>query len=278
MKKIYLFILLIVVVVSCNTTTNKQNLENKSGLRIISLAPSVTKELIDLDMLENIVGVTSYCNISTHNKDLVIGTATNVNVEKILLLKPDMVFATGLTKESNINSLRNNGITVHMIPKLESFDVICEEFIKLGEIVGKIDLAKSIVENSYQKIDSLKNSVPSKSKNSKIFIQIGAKPLFTVIPNTFMNDYITYANCENIAADLNKGTITRESVLKRNPDVIFIVTMGIIGDEEKNTWENYKELSATKNKKIFIIDSNVACTPTVLSFTETFENIIHKIY
>ncbi len=278
MRRISLIIILLIIVVSCNTTTNKQYHNTKSGLRIISLAPSVTKELIDLNMLENIVGVTSYCQISGSNEDLIIGTATDVNVEKILLLKPDMVFATGLTKESNINSLRNNGITVYMVPKLESFDVICEEFIKLGEIVGKIDLAKSIVEKSYQKIDSLKKSFSLTSEKPKVFIQIGAKPLFTVIPNTFMNDYITYANCENIAADLDKGTITRESVLKRNPDVIFIVTMGIVGDEEKSTWSRYKELSATRNKKIFIIDSNVACTPTVLSFTETFENIINKIY
>lgn len=278
MRRISLLIISLIVVVSCNTTTNKQYHNNKSVLRIISLAPSITKELIDLDMHENIVGVTSYCNISANNEDLVIGTATNVNIEKILLLKPDMVFATGLTKESNINSLRNNGINVQMIPKLESFDDICKQFVRLGDLVGKVDLAQSIVDKSMQRIDSLKNSITSTSEKSKIFIQIGAKPLFTVIPNTFMNDYITYANCENIAADLDKGTITRESVLKRNPDVIFIVTMGIIGDEEKITWANYKELSATKNKKIFIIDSNVACTPTVLSFTETFENIINKIY
>lgn len=278
MRRLSLLIILIIVAVSCNTTIKKQYHNDKSGLRIISLAPSITKELIDLDMHENIVGVTSYCEISSNNKDLVIGTATNVNVEKILLLKPDMVFATGLTKESNINSLRNNGITVYMVPKLESFEVICKQFVRLGELVGKVDVAKSIVDKSLQKIDSLKKTFPLTSEKSKIFIQIGAKPLFTVIPNTFMHDYITYANCENIAADLDKGTITRESVLKRNPDVIFIVTMGIIGDEEKDTWANFKELSATKNKKIFIIDSNVACTPTVLSFTETFENIIHKIY
>lgn len=278
MRKISLLIISLIIVVSCNTTTNKQYLNNETGLRIVSLAPSITKELEDLNMVENIVGVTSYCAMSATNEDLIIGTATDVNVEKILLLKPDMVFATGLTKESNINSLRNNGITVYQFPKMKSFDDICKQFVKLGELVKKVDLAQSIVDKSLRRIDSLKNSITSKSKKSKVFIQIGAKPLFTVIPNTFMNDYITYSNCENIAADLNKGTITRESVLKRNPDVIFIVTMGIIGDEEKYTWVNYKELSATKNKKIFIIDSNVACTPTVLSFTETFENIINKIY
>lgn len=277
MCRISLFIISLIILVSCNTTTNKQHVNNDAGLRIVSLAPSITKELEDLNMDENIVGVTSYCAISATNEDLIIGTATDVNIEKILLLNPDMVFATGLTKESNINSLRNNGITVYQIPKLQSFDDICKQFIKLGELVGKVELAQSIVDKSIFKIDSLKSLIPLNNEKLKIFIQIGAKPLFTVIPNTFMNDYITFSDCENIAADLDKGTITRESILQRNPDVIFIVTMGIVGNEEKQKWETYKELSAIKNKKIFIIDSNLACTPTVLSFTETLEQIIEKI-
>jgi len=278
MRKLIYIIVSLIITVSCNTS-KKNNYNNKSeGLRIVSLAPSITKELVDIDMLENIVGVTSYCNISTSNEDLVIGSATNVNVEKILLLKPDMVFATGLTTKSNINTLRKNGVAVYEVPKLKSFDDICKHFKELGNLVGKAEKAELIIEQSKHKIDSLKKKIPITEKKPKVFIQIGAKPLFTVIPNTFMNDYITFANSENIAADLTKGTITRESVLKRNPDVIFIVTMGIVGNEEKETWEKYSELSAIKNKKIFIIDSNVACTPTVLSFTETFENIIDKIY
>ena len=128
------------------------------------------------------------------------------------------------------------------------------------------------------KVDSLSNSVPNLPDRLTVFFQIGAKPIFTVISNTFMNDYITLAKCNNIAEDLKKGTITRESVLQQNPDIIFIVTMGIVGDNEKNIWESYTELNAAKNKKIFIIDSSIASTPTVLSFTETLEQVINNIY
>ncbi len=48
--------------------------------------------------------------------------------------------------------------------------------------------------------------------------------------------------------------------------------------KKKKKWESYAELNAVKSKKIFIIDSNIACTPTVLSFTETLEQVIKKIY
>lgn len=278
MNKISLFIIAAILVISCNNSSDNKKNVTKNGIRIVSLAPSITKELESLNMTENIVGATSYCDISKKNKELIVGTATEVNIEKILLLNPDIVIALGLTKQTTINTLKNNGIAVHFIKKIQSFDDICNQAIELGKLVGKADLALSIVNRSRQKVDSMQSLIPSGHNKLKVFFQIGAKPIFTVIPNTFMNDYIIFSGCENLAADMKRGTITRESVLRRNPDVIFIVTMGIVGDEEVKTWESYTELNAVKRNKIFIIDSNIACTPTVLSFTETLEQIIKKIY
>jgi len=278
MNKIFLFIIAAILVISCNNSSDNNKNVIKNGIRIVSLAPSITKELESLNMTENIVGATSYCDISKKNKELIVGTATEVNIEKILLLKPDIVIASGLTKQTTINTLKNNGIAVHFIKKMQSFDDICNQAIELGKLVGNADLAISIVNRSRHKVDSMQSLIPSGHNKLKVFFQIGAKPIFTVIPNTFMNDYIIFSGCENLAADMKRGTITRESVLRRNPDVIFIVTMGIVGDEEVKTWESYTELNAVKSKKIFIIDSNIACTPTVLSFTETLEQVIKIIY
>lgn len=278
MIRILPFIIAVLLVASCNNTTYRERESFENGTRIISLTPSITKELESLNMAGNIVGATSYCDISATNKELIIGTATEVNIEKVLLLNPDIVFASGLTKENTIIALKKNGITVHRFNKMQSFDDICKHFIELGKLVGKADLAQSIVDKSNKKVDSLRNSVPIHSDSLTVFFQIGAKPIFTVIPNTFMNDYISFAGCKNLASNITKGTITRESVLLRNPDIIFIVTMGIVGDDENNIWKGYTDLNATKNKKIFIIDSSIASTPTVLSFTETLEQVINNIY
>ncbi|MBI9065911.1 MAG: ABC transporter substrate-binding protein [Salinivirgaceae bacterium] len=248
-----------------------------SGLRIISLAPSITKELIYLGVEENIVGATNYCDISKDSPDLVVGSAIDINIEKILLLKPDVVFASTLTKPSNIETLKENGLQVYQLGKMSSFKNICDEFLAIGKLVEKEKVAISIIKKANQTIDSLKLSIQHRDKQS-VFFQIGAKPLFAVIPNTYMEDLIIYANCENILFDLEHGTVTRESVLKRNPDVIFVATMGIVGEEEKNIWESYGDINAARNNKVFIIDSNTACTPSVIAFTETLTQMVHYIY
>lgn len=282
MYKIWMLLLGLFLMTACSSPVQKGQIEANEGLRIISLAPSVSKELVYLGMKEQIVGATSYCDISAENEALIIGTATEVNLEKVLLLKPDIVFATGLTKSNTIKALKNNGIEVYVIRKQKSFEDICKELIIIGQKVNQEQKALEIVETAKQRVEKLKKSIKLTDKQSgkplKIFLQIGAQPLYTVIPNTFMNDYITMAACENIAYDFTRGSITRESVLTRNPDVIFIVTMGIVGAEERLIWEKYPEINAVKHKKIFVIDSNLACTPSVESFVRSLEIIINNIY
>ena len=240
--------------------------------RIISLAPSITKNIYYLDAQNQLVGCTSYCTEALNDKIEVIASAVKVNIEKSVSLLPDLVLATTITDPETINMFKKFGVKVEVFPTPKSFNEICDQFIRLGLLLGKDEKAHQVVDESKAKIESF--SAKNELQNtSKIFFQIGAKPLFTVLPNTFMNDYISFLGSRNIAEGMSQGTITRESVLTHNPDVIFVVTMGIIGDEEKKTWESYKGLKAADNNKVFIIDAEKACSPTPITFVETLETI-----
>ena len=243
--------------------------------RIVSLAPSLTKNLQYLEAEDLLVGCTSYCQPG--RKVEVVASAVKVNVEKVVTMKPDLIIATTITDPETIGVLRKFGIRVEVFPRANSFEDICSQFLNLGNIIGKDVSAQKVVSDCKKKVEELKQSVNSVQK-PKIFLQIGADPLYTVMPKTFMDDYITFAGAKNIASDLTIGSISRESVLLRNPDVIFIVTMGIVGEDEKAAWEKVKALSAAKNKKIFIIDSDKACTPTPFTFVETLETMIKLTY
>lgn len=245
--------------------------------RIVSLAPSLTKNVYFLEQQHKLVGCTSYCDTAVANGKEVVASAVKVNIEKVVSLKPDLVITTTMTNPETLDMLKKFNIRVETFPTAKSFDEICKQTIRLGQIIGAESNAKRIVTQSETKIKSLASSTRN-DKSPTVFFQIGAKPLFTVIPGTFMNDYILLAGGKNVVTTTKTGTITREAVIASNPDVIFIVTMGIVGNEEKNVWESYSTLSAAKNKKIFIIDSNDACTPTPVTFVKTLERVINLIY
>lgn len=277
LSKQILGILIVLAVIACSQTKKPKQQSSSNELKIVSLAPSITKELIYLGVKHQIVGITSYCIMAETNPDLIVGTAIDINIERVLLLQPDIVLATGLTKNEDIETLESNGVKVYTVGKLDSYKEICDEFLAIGELVKKREAAEQIIQLTNVKIDSLRQTIKSTDSLS-LFFQIGAKPLFAVIPNTFMNDLISFAKCKNVAFDMQHGTVSRETVLNRNPDIIYVATMGIVGDEERQIWESYGELSAVKSKKVLVIDSNMACTPSVNAFYNTLEQMIREIY
>ena len=237
--------------------------------RIISLSPSLTLNMRYLGDEADLVGCTSYCK--TTRKIPVVASAIKVNVEKVVSMKPELVVASTMTPPETLEALKKVGINVVVFPIPHSFDEICQQFLQLGKLVGKEAQARKVIATSQQQVNKLK----LKPGTKKMFIQLGANPLFAVIPNTFMNDYIRFLGAKNITTGMTSGSITREAVLARNPDVIFIVTMGIIASDEKKQWEAFPNLSAAINHKVVIIDSEKACMPTPVTFAETMA-IIYK--
>jgi len=245
--------------------------------RIVSLVPWVTKSLYLMGEQSRLVGCTSFCPVETSDKIPVVANAMNVNIEKTYTLKPDVVIASSLNKPETIENLKKLGVKVVLQPYPESFEEICTYFIQIGELVGQGVKAKAIVDQQKVRLAKLKASIPP-GKNPNVFIQIGAKPLFCAVPGTFMEDFIRFSGGKNIASELKLGSVTREYVLKQNPDVIFIVTMGIVAQEEKDTWLNYQSLSASKSKKIFILDADKTCSPTPILFVDALEEMIKLMY
>lgn len=248
----------------------------KTYKRIVSLAPSLTQSLYYLEAQNNLVGCTSYCEAAKKDRKPIVASAVKPNLEKIISLKPDLVVVAGLTDPKDIETLRKFGIRVEIFESPTSFAGICDQFVHLGLLVGQNEKALAIVEGSKRKISDITAKIKWKG-TPKVFFQIGADPLFAVIPNTFMDDYIRFLGGENIAKDLTHGTVGREFVIAKNPDYIFIATMGIVGEEEKKIWSKYPNLNAARNNRIFIVDSDLACQPTPITFVQTMEVLQQKI-
>ncbi|MBI5573554.1 MAG: ABC transporter substrate-binding protein [Elusimicrobia bacterium] len=247
--------------------------------QIISLAPIITKSLCLLGVENKIVGISFYCKELPEVKDKeIVGTFTNMNLEKIISLKPDIVLCSSIMDNRQIEKLRNVKVNVVTFSPAKKFSELCEFFLQLSEIVNKKQKANKIIKEATEKINIVKQKM-SKLPKLKVIVQIGANPLFVANKDYFINDLIEFAGGINIAKNAKTGLYSREEVLKQNPDVIIILTMGIQGDKEKKTWQKYKTINAVKNNRIYIIDSDKVCSPTPESFVEVLKEIaeiLHK--
>lgn len=242
--------------------------------RIISLGPSITEQLYLLEAQDKLIGCTIYCRRPQEAKTKEkVGTVVEVNLEKIVSLKPDLVIATPLTNPKAIEKLRNLGIKVLVFSSPKNFIELCKQFLELGKLVDKEKAAEDLIRQAENKVAAIKRNVENLPK-PKVFIQVGAKPLVTVTKDSFVNDFIEFAGGMNIASNAKIGLYSREEVLMKNPDVIIIVTMGIAGEKEQEIWKKYSALEAVKNNRIYIIDSDKVCSPTPISFVQTLEELV----
>jgi iron complex transport system substrate-binding protein len=246
--------------------------------RIISLGPAITQKLYLLGAGERLIANTVYCDKPDDAKKKTrIGNVTLVNIEKIVSLKPDLVIATGLSQPRQVKKLKDLGIRVVSFPDPHSFSMMCQEFIKLGELVGEKDKAIEIVKQAKHGVERIRRKTVD-IQRTRVFVQIGAKPLFTVTKDSFVNDFIEIAGGENIAKHETSGIYSREKVIKEDPQVIVIATMGIAGEKEKTAWRNHQTISAVANDAIYIIDSYKICSPTPPSFVETLEEFVEILH
>ena len=194
-------------------------LAQASPQRIISLAPSFTEELYLIGAEDQLVGITTYCpQIDATQFKEKVGNIVEVNLEKVVALEPDMVLATSLTNIKLKNKLRSLGIEVVDFPQAKNFSQICEQFLRLGEIVGRSEKAGQIIWKTKQEIAVIEESVAGIPKQ-KVFIQVGTNPLFTMNKDYFINDIIKLAGGINIAENASSGLYSREKVVEANPDV-----------------------------------------------------------
>ena len=239
--------------------------------RIVSLASSITKNLYLLGAQGRIVGCTRYCETDPADSIPVIADAVNVNLEQVLQLRPDIVLASGLTHPRILEGLKRLGIHTLRLNQPTHFEDICQQLEQLGELSGKKELAMQINRECRERLQKVQERIPE-GKRPTVFFQLGADPLFTALPNTFMDDYIRLSGGINLASGLNNGMVSKEFVLLKNPDVIFITAMGLLTQAQKKEWQKITALTAVKKDRIFLLDDSV-CSPTPIIFVETVEEM-----
>ncbi|GMO64216.1 MAG: helical backbone metal receptor [Endomicrobiia bacterium] len=265
-KKIVIYIFISLFLLTCTAWS-------KNYRRIVSLAPSVTESLYELDVEQSIVGITIYCPKGLIKKEIV-GTLLEPNIEKIILLNPDLII---LTKEGNTKATAEKfkylGFEVYIMETSESFSGICMNYFDLAKKLNKAKTGKRIVDSARYLLDEVYNKLKGFNE-LRIFWEIGTRPLFTLGKQSFINDYSYYTRTVNVYGDFNIRyfTVNIEDVIKRNPDIILIAsTNGVNNNEEIIRWSKYKMIKAIKNNKVFVInvDNNYMFKPTPLKFAES---------
>lgn len=251
--------------------------------KVISLTPSNTEILFGIGLNNEIVGVNNYDDYPAEATEKEkIGDLQSMNVERIIALTPDIVFAheSGMSyHEGAIEQLESAGVKVFVVATADSFNETYATIEQLGRATGKLPEAEKIVANMKTKVEEVKGKLENVERK-KVFVENSDEPeIYTAGNDTFMQEMLDIINAENVVADTSGWfKIDTEQIITKNPDVI-VVTYDYVPDILTKIPQRagFETVTAVKNNAIVQVDENLTSRPGP-RLAEGLEELARAIY
>ena len=255
--------------------------------RVVSLVPSVTESLFDLNLGERLIAITDYC---IHPADRVmrltrIGGTKNPDVARIIQMSPDLVIANREeNRKEDVEALQAAGIPVWVtFPQTvrEAFNLLWNIMYVFGVDQGAVGERIRAIEWSVDWLERLaENKEPC-----RVFVPIWNDPLMTFNADTYAHDLLRVCGGTNVfaererlyplkadlgqaeayaaddariaARDTRYPRVTLEEVVAAQPDIILLPTEPFPFTEEHIALFAGLDVPAARTNGIIIVDGSL---------------------
>ena len=204
--------------------------------RVVSLSPAITEIIYALGAEELLVGRTDFCVYPPEAEAIPsIGGISNLNIEKILSLNPDLVISGSMVGKKVTDQMDAMGTPMVCVIEKPRFEALYDNITAIGHLVGKEHEADSLNKVlscellALSEADAIATRQPLKTHSSQLtaptcyyVVGFGAGGNFTAGGNTFINDIIRMAGGRNIAEGVEGWSYSLEALMKEDPDYIIV--------------------------------------------------------
>lgn len=196
----------------------------QAAQRVISLAPSLTEMMLDLQAEHRLVGILEggeRPQAVAHVPS--VGQFGQFELETMLTLQPDLI----LHWPSSISAMQLQQLDHLGVPiftsQPQTMDQLAEQFAELGALVGAQQRGAELTAQLQQQLAQMRARYQRDSP-LRVFYQVWDAPMYTLGGEQIISDALRVCGAENIYADLKLSApqVSIESVIARNPEVILL--------------------------------------------------------
>lgn len=233
--------------------------------RIVSMAPNITEALFALGLGGRVAGVTRFCDWPPEARALPkIGGLVDPNVEVIRALDPDLVVAFRGNPLRLVDRVARLGLPVFVLDIGTGLDALVPLVERLGRITRTEERAAALAAGLRSRMGAVDTALRGLTERPKVFVLLYGQGLWTCGGQSYVNDLITRAGGENIAASLPKkwALYKRERIVRDDPDVIFILARteaDFAADRDRlAVMPGLAAVKAVREGRVYELDENAA--------------------
>lgn len=191
--------------------------------RIVSLSPSITELVFEAGAGAKLVGIARHSDYPESARSIPeVGDASNLDLERIVSLKPDLVIAWRSGNAfSEVQKLEKLGLIV-FATEANRLEDIPRLLRNTGYLAGTSLQAEASATRFEEALSEIRRDYANRSK-LKVFQMVWHQPLMTINGNHLMSNIIEMCGGVNIFASSPFLTpvISVEDLLEANPEVII---------------------------------------------------------
>ena len=160
-----------------------------------------------------------------------IGRVYQIDAEKVIALKPDLVILNKGMNEKLIDTLNANYIKT-LVLDMKSYEDVKREIGIFAALTGEKEKGEALVQKMDADIDAVRTSIPQEKKRVAIIHSTG-QGLSVQLDGSIAGNIANILGWENTAAGMpaldknpDAAPYSMETLVAQNPDIIFVTSMG----------------------------------------------------
>ena len=214
--------------------------------RVISLLPSLTETICALQACNRIVGTDRFSNWPTSVLPLPkLGGLEDTQIERIVALKPDVVFAAGSSRA--IDRLEALGLRVMALEPKSLQDT--------ERVIGKVALALgdgaagvALWQRMQARIDAAARRVPAALRGQKVYFEVASAP-YAAGESSFVGETLARLGMGNaVPAALGPfPKLNPEYVVRAKPDIVMAAASALAEMPGRPGWAGLAALQGKRS-------------------------------
>lgn len=234
------------------------------AMRVVSLLPDATELLIDIGALPQIVGRTQYDAEPELARVPSVGGTLTPDLERIRALDPDLVIVgTGEKRAATRGMLRQTGLVVYAAP-IHDTAAFFQSARALGLLLGRDSAAAATMARVRDGFSSVHAAAAGRTAPTVAFV-ITSNPPTTTGPNTYIAELIRLAGGRNVFDDapVDWPRVSLEQIVRRSPDVVFVVERDTIGQAARALRDapGWRSIEAVHRGRIVAVPADLIDRP-----------------